>query len=110
MAELSVEYVMDYIHSTLLPNLMKEETNQTRREMGEEPYQEKLRRFLKPFRLSTTGVTTISRWMHLLRFKYGLRKKGTMLMGMRNLQWYSIAGPSANGTFIKKSRCITGFR
>jgi hypothetical protein len=101
---------MDYVHNTLLPSLLKEETNQTRQEMGEESYQEKLRSFLKPYRLSTIGVTTISRWMNLLGFKYGLRKKGTMLMDMRNLQRYSIAGPSANGTFIKKSRCIAGFR
>ena len=60
LAELSVEYVMDYVHNTLLPNLLKEETNQTRQEMGEESYQEKLRSFLKPYQLSTIGVTAIS--------------------------------------------------
>jgi hypothetical protein len=39
LAELSAEYVVDYIRNTLLPNFLNEETNQKRPEMGEEAYQ-----------------------------------------------------------------------
>jgi hypothetical protein len=49
---------MDYVHNTLLPNLLKEETKKSREEMGEEAYQEKLRSFF------LKALPAINHWSH----------------------------------------------
>jgi hypothetical protein len=68
LGELSVD--------TILPNLVREINGSSREELGEQKYLEVLKQVLKPFRLTCISISTVSRWMNLLGFKYELRWKG----------------------------------
>jgi len=63
--ELSVEFVYEYLHHTILPNLVREINGSSREELGEQKYQEVLKQ-----RLICISISTVSRWMNLLGFKY----------------------------------------
>ncbi len=71
-----MEFVYEYLHHTILPNLVREINGSSREELGEQKYQEVLKQVLKPFRLTCTSISTVSRWMNLLGFKSELRRKG----------------------------------
>ena len=72
LGELSVEFVYEYLHHTILLNLVREINGSSREELGEQKYQEVLKQVLKPFRLTCISIATVSRWMNLLGFKYEL--------------------------------------
>jgi hypothetical protein len=81
LGELSVEFVFDYLHHTILPNLVKDIYGSSKEELGDEKYQEALRQVLKPYRLTCISISTVSRWINVLGFKYELRKKGYYVDG-----------------------------
>ena len=81
LGELSVEFVFDYLHHTILPKFVKEIYGDSRDELGEEKYQEVLKQVLKPYRLTCISISTVSRWMNVLGFKYELRRKGYYVDG-----------------------------
>jgi hypothetical protein len=81
LGELSVEFVYEYFHHTILPNLVREINGSSREELGEQKYQEVLKQVLKPFRLTCISISTVSRWMNLLGFKYELQRKGYYMDG-----------------------------
>jgi hypothetical protein len=61
-----VEFVYEYLHHTILLNLVREINGSSREELGEQKYQEVLKQVLKPFRLTCISISTVSRWMNLL--------------------------------------------
>jgi len=81
LGELSVEFVYEYLHHTILPNLVREINGSSREELGEQKYQEVLKQVLKPSRLTCISISTVSRGMNLLGFKYELRQKGYYVDG-----------------------------
>ncbi len=81
LGELSVEFVFDYLHHTILPNLVKDIYGSSKEELGDKKYQEALRQVLKPYRLTCISISTVSRWINVLGFKYELRKKGYYVDG-----------------------------
>jgi arginine repressor len=66
-----VEFVYEYLHHTILPNLVREINGSSREELGEQKYQEVLKQ-----RLICISISTVSRWMNLLGFKYEFQRTG----------------------------------
>jgi hypothetical protein len=81
LGDLSIEFLFQYLHKTTLPQLVEAETKVRKDDMEEEEYQKELRRILKPYRLVTVCMSTVQRWLHLLGFKYELRKKSYYVDG-----------------------------
>ena len=81
LGDLSIEFLFQYLHKTILPQLVEAETKVRKDDMEEEEYQKELRRILKPYRLVTVCMSTVQRWLHLLGFKYELRKKSYYVDG-----------------------------
>jgi hypothetical protein len=84
LSELSVEFLLDYLHKTIIPTMVKDMYGKGKDEMSEEEYAEVVRQVLKPYRLTSLSIS-VSRWLQALGFKYEVRKKGYItLMGMKN--------------------------
>ena len=81
LGELSVEFLFEYLHNTIIPKMVHDTFEKQREGLGEEQYQEKVRLLLKPYRLTSISFSTASRWLHLLGFRYELRRKGYYVDG-----------------------------
>jgi hypothetical protein len=68
LAELSIEFLFEYVHSKILPQLVADLVGQSKEELGEERYIIKLKNILKPYQLSKVSMQTIYRWMKSLGF------------------------------------------
>ena len=80
--ELSMELMCEYLHATILPKMVKEESGVVRendKEHGE--YDNELRKILGTYGLTCICPSTIYRWMNILGFKYEQRKKGYYVDG-----------------------------
>ena len=86
LAELSVEFMFDCIHKTILPQIVTETVGKDAGTMTQEQYNRELKNILHTYQLSSVSLVTIYRWMRHLGFKYEPRKKGTTSMAMRNQQ------------------------
>jgi hypothetical protein len=75
LGELSVEFLLEYLHQTVVPTMVKEIHGKRRAEMSEEEYAEVVQQVLKPYRLTCISISTVSRWLQVLGFKYEVRKK-----------------------------------
>ncbi len=81
LGELSVEFLLEYLHQTIIPTMVKDMHGKRKEEMGEEEYAEVVRQILKPYRLTCLSISTVTRWMQALGFKYEIRKKGYYVDG-----------------------------
>ena len=59
----------------------KMKRNRRKDDMEEEYYQKELRWILKPYRLVTVCISMVQQWLHLLGFKYLLRKNSYYVDG-----------------------------
>lgn len=85
--QLSVEFLHDYIHSTLLPSMVEEQVSELRKDLDEMENEEGKRMIeekiglvtvdsiLKANHLTVLNEETIRQWMHKLGFKYEERRK-----------------------------------
>ena len=60
LGELSVEFVLVYLHHTILPKFVKDIYGDSRDELGEEKYQEVSKQVLKPYCLTYIRISTVS--------------------------------------------------
>jgi hypothetical protein len=81
LGKLSVDFLFEYLHNTIIPKMIYDTFGKQREEFGEEQYQEKVRLLLKPYRLTSISISTASCWLHLLGFRYELRQKGYCIDG-----------------------------
>jgi len=81
LSELSVEFLLDYLHKIVIPTMVKDIHGKGKDEMCEEEYAEVVRQVLKPYRLTCLSISTVSRWLNALGFKYEVRKKGYYVDG-----------------------------
>ncbi len=81
MGELSVEFLLEYLHQTIIPTMVKEIHGKRKEEMSEEEYTEVVRQVLKPYQFTCISISTVSHWLQVLGFKYEVRKKGYYVDG-----------------------------
>ena len=74
LSELSVEFMSEYIHDIVLPNLVKEQSRCTTEEFKN--YEKALKDLLKQYSLTKVCPSTVYQWMHHLGFQYVARGKG----------------------------------
>jgi hypothetical protein len=110
LAELSVEFLFDYIHHTIIPKMVSNAYKQTKDEMGEEEYEAAVSAIIKPFRLTCISISTVSRWLHVLGLSMRQEKKVTVLMGMRSQQQFSIKRYSVSDIYHTRQGCTAEFK
>ena len=66
---------MDYLHKTVIPTMVKDMYGKGKDEMNEEEYAEVVQQVLKPYRLTSLSISTVSRWLQALGFKYEIREE-----------------------------------
>ena len=78
--QLSAELILEFVHDKILPNMIDEQKDEE--EMKKcVSYEEKKKMILKQYQLTCICPRTIYCWMHLLGFKYQVRKKGYYVDG-----------------------------
>ncbi len=77
LADLSIEMMVEYIHSIVLPSMVAEERSATVEEVreNETSYQEEVKAILKRYGLACICPATVYRWMKSLGFSNEPRKK-----------------------------------
>ena len=78
LRELSCEMMCEYIHETILPQMVKERTPV---EKDSEEYDNELKTLLSEFGLTSVCPSTVYLWMKRLGFKYEPRRKGYYVDG-----------------------------
>jgi hypothetical protein len=82
LRELSIEMMVDYIHNTVLPNMIAEEKNITVEEVrNTEGYDEAKQKILRQYGLTKVCPSTVYKWMKLLGFTYSARRKNYYVDG-----------------------------
>jgi hypothetical protein len=78
LLELSVELIMEYLHNTIIPNLVKQSTG-----VGpeEEAYVSIKKELFEQYGLKKLCISTVYRWMRALGFKFEVHKKGFYVDG-----------------------------
>jgi len=71
--ELSTELMAEYIHSTVVPKMIHEAHGV---KIGDDTYDEHLKKLLKQYGLTCISMNTVCNWMNNLGFKYCQRRKG----------------------------------
>jgi len=77
LPQLSVELILEYIHGTIIPEMLKQRGCLS----DEEDYGRKRRELLAEYGLTKVSITTVYRWMVCLGFKYEIRRKGYYVDG-----------------------------
>ncbi len=75
MGELSVEFLLEYLHQTIIKTMVKDIHGKRKEGIGEEEYAEVVQQVLKPYRLTCLSISTVSHWLQALQFKYEVRKQ-----------------------------------
>ena len=81
MGELSIEFLLEYIHETILPKLVSEIVEEDAKQMLKAIYDNELKKLLKQYGLTCISPSTVYQWMIHLGFKYEPRKKGYYIDG-----------------------------
>ena len=78
LQQLSVELIMEYMHETILPQMICQLTGAV---PGDEQYDNDKKELLGQYGLKLLSISTVYRWMKALGFKYEVRKKGFYVDG-----------------------------
>ena len=73
---LSAQLILEYLHDTIIPEMIKERDNHDNKSQ-----EEMTRELLQEYGLSSLTVGTVCRWMNRLGFKYDVRKKSYYVDG-----------------------------
>ncbi len=85
LVDLSIEFLIEYMHNNILPKLVVDFVEQSKEELSQERYMTELKK-LKPFRHKVI-IQTIYQWMKILEFWYVMRKKDIIRTVIRSLVW-----------------------
>ncbi len=72
LPQLSIKLILEYIHGTILPEMLKQRGCLS----DDQDYERKQRELLSEYGLTNVSITTVYRWMVCLGFKYEIRRKG----------------------------------
>ncbi len=76
--QLAVELIRQYLHETVLPNMVEQTTGC---KPGDDKYKSEKKNLLRQYGLELFSINTVYRRMRALRFKYEVRKKGFYVDG-----------------------------
>ena len=77
--ELSVELILEYIHDTVLPQMMMDTTGKMKDDREE--YEKALKHLLNHYGLTCICLSTVYKWMQQLGFCYKGQEKGYYMDG-----------------------------
>ncbi len=88
LSQLSIEFMMEYVHAVVLPVMFAKEKNVSVQEVQRNPqeFQNEMQQVFKKYGLTCVCLSTVYKWMKCLGFKYETRRKDTTLMATKNHQ------------------------
>jgi hypothetical protein len=81
LGTMSIESMSQYIHRTVLPQLIEEERGRKKQSEDQFQYEEELQTLLKKYSLTNICLSTVSSWIKKLGFSYEPRKKNYYVDG-----------------------------
>ena len=85
LGELGIEFLSEYIHETILPNLESEIVEEDAKQMLKAIYDNEQKKVLTQYVHTCICPSTVYQWMIHLGFKYEPRKKGYYVDGHEKL-------------------------
>jgi len=98
LSQLSVEFLLEYLHDVVLPQMVKERHGIDKNNVSDEIYLAEEARVLNEYGLTHIDPTTVGRWMRKLGFVYEPRKKG-----------YYVDGHEKPATVLYRKKFVTRY-